>query len=101
MSIFSCIENGSFRSIFRAQLARKNLHKNIRTKKKCQKIEFSQKIHFKKANFGGKKIRNQMANFDKKEISKGRILVKMRFQKDEFFGKMRFQKDEFCLCVGF
>ena len=28
MSIFSCIENGSFRSIFRAQLARKNLHKN-------------------------------------------------------------------------
>ena len=40
-----------------------------------------------------------MANFDKKEISKGRILVKMRFQKDEFLGKWDFKKTSFvCVC---
>ena len=39
-----------------------------------------------------------MANFDKKEISKGWILVKMRFQKDEFLGKWDFKKTSF-VCV--
>ena len=58
MSIFSCIENGSFRSIFRAQLARKNLHKNIRTKK-CQKValqkgEFRWKNQISYGEFLGK-----------------------------------------------
>ena len=53
---------------------------------------------FQKGEFRWKKIRNQMANFDKKEISKGRILVKMRFQKNEFLGKWDFKKTSF-VCV--
>ena len=66
MSIFSCIENGSFRSIFRAQLARKNLQKISEPKN-------AKKLHYKKANFG-EKIRFHTANFWENEISKRRVL---------------------------
>ena len=69
VSIFSCIENGSFRSIFRAQLARKNLHKNIRTKK-CQKVA----------------------------LQKGEFWWKNQISYGEFLGKWDFKKTSF-VCV--